>query len=122
MKQRFTWVVLALSLLVPSGFASGWAWFLSHGERACIPSQVASCTSFDGVDASHCHCLQSRVPAAAIHSGWTVPVLATNVVDAPRESLPPAAVGLARPRARAHAAGPPLGSPYASRTGLTLHA
>jgi len=122
MKHRFAWVALALALFVPSGFASGWTWLLSHGERACVPSTAASCASFDLVDASHCHCLQTPIPATGVPVGWSVPSVPSPDLAMPRE-LPRRVVAEERPpRARAVAVGPPPGCPYAARTGLTLYA
>lgn len=115
------WLALALLACVPVRAAAGDAWLWSLGDPVCEQASTEPCEELGHGDTHHCHCLDTGFPKSSRHSPGSIPlgsILASFdppvlvVSQASDAFLPPSPSGVE---------GPPSGSPFASRVGLTLH-
>lgn len=115
------WLALVLLACVPLRAAAGDAWLWSLGDPVCEQGASEPCEELGHGDSHHCHCLDtgfpesSRKPHGSISTGTAAEAF-SSPADLP--SLPLQRFASATPT---RVEGPPVGSPFVSGVGLTLH-
>lgn len=121
-KRWIAWLALALLACVPVRAAVGDAWLWSLGDPVCEEESRESCEELDHGSTHHCHCLETGFPESGSRG-----MQGSLVVGPQLDRLdPPAILGSlashwSESPAEIPLSGPPRGSPFASRVGLTLH-
>ena len=120
-KRWIAWLALALLACVPVRAAVGDAWLWSLGDPVCEQEPAESCEELDHGNSHHCHCLETGLPESGrtAHGAWLSGAVVASF-DPPAFLSSQASRWSVSP-ASATFGGPPSGSPFASRVGLTLH-
>lgn len=120
--QRWiSWLALALLACIPLRAAVGDAWLLSLGNPVCQQGAQEPCEEIGHGDSPHCHCLYTGLPELGRSAHGSMPGSSGvgSIVQLP-SVRPHASLGLTT-AILTPVGGPPSGSPFASRVGLTLH-